>query len=417
MTAPMAGVRVLEVATHVFVPSAASVLAEWGAEVVKVEHPVTGDPYRGLVIHGLHGTYKGLDVNFQLANRGKRSVGLDLKHPDGRALLERLVRESDVFLTNLRPSARRLLRIDVDDLRAVNPSLVYVRGSGQGPRGPHAERAGYDIAAYWSRSGVSALLKPPDAEWPSFPPPAFGDLASGPALAGAVAAALYQRATTGEAPVVDLSLLAMGMWQIQPAIVDRAVRGAPPTAGLTAGRYEMWNPLVQHYRTRDDRFIALVMVDADRHWTALCERLGVSELADDPRFADLEARKANSRACVEALEVVFAARDHDEWCRVLDDFSGAWAPVQDPAELPHDAQVQANGYLGTIDLDDGRGGGDDGGGGGDGLPMVTSPVQFDERPGEPRRPPEHGQHTEEVLLELGLTWDEITALKDAGAIL
>ncbi|WP_426574478.1 CaiB/BaiF CoA transferase family protein [Aquihabitans sp. McL0605] len=400
----MAGVRVLEVASHVFVPVAGAILAEWGAEVVKVEHPVTGDPYRGLATHGLHSTYQGIDLNFQHANRGKRSVAIDLKAPEGRALLARFAAQSDVFLTNLRSSARRHLRIDLDDLRAANPAIVYVRGSGQGARGPHADRAGYDIAAYWSRSGLSSLTAPQDGEPPRFPPPAFGDYAGGLAIAGAISAALYQRAVTGVPSEIDVSLLGVGMWQIQPDIVDAALRG-PGADKPPRDRFATWNPLVEHYRTRDGRLIALVMIDADRNWPDLCAAIGAPELVDDPRFADLAARREHCRECVEALDAIFARRDHADWCEALAGLGGAWAPVQSPGEVAHDPQVVANGYLGEVDL-----------GVGDPLPSVAAPFQFDGRPTPPQRSPEHGEHTEQQLLELGLTWADITALKEAGVI-
>ena len=407
MGGPLSGVRVVEVASHVFVPMAGAVLTEWGAEVIKVEHPRTGDPYRGLVTAGLHRMHGGVDINFLAANRGKRSVGIDLKHPEGRQLLCRLLADADVFATNLRPAARRRLRLDVDEVREDNPSIIYVRGTAFGPQGPDSARGGYDAGAYWGRSGMQHILTPPDAEWPSPARPAFGDVVGGITIAGAISTALYRRATTGEPSVLDASLLAAGMWQVQVDIMNAAIDGAdgagPSRPG--PGRYEAPNPLMLPYRTADGRFITLQMLSSDRYWPELCRALGDPEMASDPRFTDMDRRRGNSRACVEWLEGVFAARDYDEWCRVLGAFEGEWVPVQQPQELPDDAQVRANGYLTRVDV-----------GGGRSVPVVPAPVQFDERPGEPRRAPEPGEHTEAVLLELGLSWEDIDALKRSQVV-
>ncbi len=281
MGGPLSGVRAVEVASHVFVPMAGTVLSEWGADVVKIEHPVTGDPYRGLVTSGLHNEYRGVDPFFQSANRGKRSVGIDLGRPEGRELLGRLVREADVFLTSLRPAARRRLRVEVEDVRADNPAVVYVRGSAFGARGPDAGRGGYDVSAYWARSGMQYVLTPPGAPGRLGTRPAFGDVVGGLTIAGAVSAALFSRASTGHAAVVDASLLASGMWQVQPDIVNAVLGGggatdAPPERARTS------NPLSLPYRTADGRHVALIMVESDRRWPELCAALGHPEMADDP---------------------------------------------------------------------------------------------------------------------------------------
>jgi crotonobetainyl-CoA:carnitine CoA-transferase CaiB-like acyl-CoA transferase len=220
VTGPLAGVRVVEAATHVFVPAAGALLAEWGAAVVKVEEPQRGDPYRGLVTAGIHTLHGGHDPYVQSANRSKRSVGIDLRHPDGRAVLGRLLAAADVFTTSLRAPTLARLGLEVADVRADNPDIVYVRGTAFGARGPDARRGGYDTGAYWARSGMQAVFTPPDAPWPRPTRPAFGDLAAALGLAGAVGAALFRRATTGEPSVVDSSLLAAGMWQLQPDIVN-----------------------------------------------------------------------------------------------------------------------------------------------------------------------------------------------------
>jgi crotonobetainyl-CoA:carnitine CoA-transferase CaiB-like acyl-CoA transferase len=403
MTAPLQGVRVVEVATHVFVPMAGALLAEWGADVVKVEHPLTGDPYRGLVTAGLHPLHDGVDPFFQAANRSKRSVGIDLATPEGRELLGRLLAAGDVFTTNLRPAARRRLGIDVDGVRADNPSIVYASGTAFGSRGPDAGRGGYDAGAYWARSGMQHLFTAPAAPWPAPTRPAFGDVAAALGLAAAVTTALYRRAVTGEATVVDSSLLAAGMWQVQNDVVSARLGDGTHARG--PDRYATWNPLMLPYRTADGRFVALMVLAPDRHWASLCSLIGRPELAGDPRFADLDARRRHARACVELLDAAFAERTLAEWRTVLGGFAGEWAVVQEPAEVHDDSQVRANGYVAGVDT-----------GRGSTLPMVTSPVEFDGTPGAPTRAPEAGEHTEEVLLALGLGWDDIAALKERDVI-
>lgn len=405
MAAPLAGVRVVEVATHVFVPMSGAVLTEWGAEVTKIEHPVTGDPYRGLVTAGLHKLHHGVDPAFQSANRGKRSVAIDLKQPDGRRLLSRILEETDVFVTNLRADALRRLKIEVDDVRADNPSIIYVRGTAFGSKGPEAARGGYDAGAYFGRTGMQYVFTPPGAEWPTTPRPAFGDVVGGLTIAGAISTALYRRSSSGEPSVIDASLLASGMWQLQMDIMNATIGGGAPQRH-TMDRYESWNPLMMNYRTADDRFIALQMLTPDHNWPNFCETIGQPEMVHDPRFVDMEARRRNARACVEWLDGVFAKRSFDEWRQVLAGLDGEWTPVQGPHEMAADPQVQANGYITEMDMESGFS-----------LPVVPSPIQFDEQPGRPRRAPEHGEHTEDVLLGLGLSWDELNTLKENQTIL
>lgn len=403
MASPLSGVRILEVASHVFVPIAGGVLTEWGAEVIKIEHPVTGDPYRGLVTAGLHKSYNGVDPSFQYTNRGKQSVSIDLKKPAGRDLVYRLAAKCDVFLTNFRPDARRRLKIECEDIRAQNSNIIYVRGSGYGQRGPDAQRGGYDAAAYWSRAGFGAALTPKGLEYPIMQRPAFGDVVGGMAIAGAIAAAMYRRATTGEPSIVDVSLLGVGMWQLQPDITHAKLN--PDGPHHAPDRKATWNPLSGTYRTRDGRFIILVMLDADRYWADFCKVIGRPDIIEDPRFIDMPARKVNARACVELLDEVFASRSYADWCEILKHAKGVWSPFQTPLEVHSDPQVAANGYLADVDMINGTP-----------LTLVTSPAQFDETGARPTRAPEHGEHTESTLLGLGLSWDEISTLKEGGVI-
>jgi crotonobetainyl-CoA:carnitine CoA-transferase CaiB-like acyl-CoA transferase len=398
------GVRVVEVASFVFVPLATAVLADWGAEVIKVEHPLTGDPYRGLRTAGITATVDGIDLAFQYANRGKRSIGLDLTKPEGREVLAELVAHADVFATNLRPAVRSRLGLDVEALRAVNPGIVYVRGSGYGQRGPLSETAGLDGTAYWARGAVGGGLTPPDAEWPLTQRPAFGDVMAAMTLAGGVAAALYRRAAEGEPSVVDVALLNVGMWQVQRDILNAQFDGPdPPQVTVTRAQR---NPLTGSYRTRDGRFISLAVTNADVYWKEFCDVIGRPDIVADERFANMEIRQRHGEECVALLDEVFASRTFAEWCDAFAGFSGAWAPVQKAYDVRQDDQARLNGFFTEIETP------------GTTLEVVSSPVSFDDYDG-PRRAsaaPEVGQHTEEILLELGHSWEEITTLKDGGVV-
>jgi len=400
---PLNGIRVLEVASHVFVPIGGGILTEWGAEVIKIEHPETGDPYRGLVTAGLHKSYDGVDPSFQFTNRGKQSVTVDLKQPEGQALIYRLAAECDVFLTNFRPQALRKLHLTCEDIRKHNPQIVYASGTGYGPRGPDAERGGYDSAAYWSRVGFAELFTPPGAEFPTMQRPAFGDVVGGLTVAGAIAAALYRRLATGEPSEVDISLMGVGMWQLQPDIVHAKLNNG--THAHAYDRKATWNPLTGTYRTRDGRFIGLVMLDADKYWADFCQVVGRADMIADPRFVDMAARKENARACVEELDALFASRNYTDWCGILQNAKGVWSPFQTPLELHSDPQVAANGYLADVDMANGSK-----------LTIVTSPAQFDGESVTPTRAPEHGEHTEAVLLAMGFSWEEIVAFKNKSVI-
>jgi len=388
-----------------FVPSGGSVLVDWGAEVIKIEHPVTGDPQRGLITSGLLPGGKGA-VNFMIEqpNRGKKSVGVDLTTPEGREVLMKLVETADVFLTNYLPHVRAKLGIDVDDLRAVNPNIVVARGSGTGPKGRDAGKGGYDGASFWARGGVGVSM--PDREgWPpGQPTPAFGDVMGGLTVAGAIAAALLKRERTGEPSVVDVSLLATAMWQVSPMIIASKLFGFSKIP--QGDRTRSPNPGVGTYRTADDRYIALILLQSDKHWVDFVERLGVPDMATDPRFADSAARAQNGPECIARLDEAFGAHPLEYWKERLDTFDGVWAPFQTLDELYDDPQVQANGYLPSMVA-----------GNGDDVQLVASPAQFDEVAIEVERAPEHGEHTELMLMDLGYDWDTIAAMKESGAIL
>ncbi len=401
----MDGIRVVEVASWTYVPVAGAVLAEWGADVIKIEHPETGDPQRGLAASGLIPTGPGgVSFMMELPNRGKRSVGLDMATEEGHDLLLRLCATADVFLTNFRPQARRKLRIDLDDIRAVNPDIIYVRGSGQGQRGPEAERGGYDGCTFWGRGGPADIISDPEGYPVMQPGPAFGDVIGGLTIAGGISAALYHRQRTGEAVVVDNSLLATSMWATGASSLAAGLFGF---SRMPRGdRRKTPNPIVGNYRTSDGRFLSLVMLESDRYWPDLVTLLGAPELAEDPRFVDARARAENSVAAVTLLDELFAKRTFAEWKEILADAKGVWAPVQTAAEVLEDPQALANGYVRDIEAKSGTV-----------FRIVPSPLQFDEVAPDLTRAPDHGEHTDEVLGELGLDTDTLLELKVKGAIL
>ncbi|MEH0421294.1 CaiB/BaiF CoA transferase family protein [Streptomyces sp. B21-083] len=398
---PLEGIRVIEAAMYGFVPSAGAVLADWGADVIKVEHAVTGDPQRGLRQTGSFRVEGDPNPNVAHANRGKRSLGLDMSRPDGLEVLHELVKGADVFLTSFMPASRARLGIDVDDIRAVNPRIVYARGSAMGPRGPESGKGGYDMTAFWSRAGTAASITPPGTEGMISPPgPAYGDTVSGTNLAGGIAAALLRRERTGETSVVDVSLLGSGLWALGHSIalslhLDRAWEGVTPSAHGSPA-----NPLSGLYRTSDGRYIAFVMLQPAKFWPNVCRCIGRPELADDPRFATAETIAEHTADAVKILREVIASRTLTEWSADLAALDGPWAPVQDTLQAAADHQVRANGYIGRA---------------GD-LELVSSPVQFDVEDTRLGSAPEFAAQTEEILGELGYDWDRILALKASGAI-
>jgi crotonobetainyl-CoA:carnitine CoA-transferase CaiB-like acyl-CoA transferase len=401
----LAGIKVLEVATWTFVPAAGAVLAEWGADVVKVEHPVGGDPQRGLITSGLvPAGAGGVNYMIEVPNRGKRSVGIDLATEGGREILLKLATQSDVFLTNYLPQVRRKLGIDLDDIRAVNPDIIYVRGSGHGTKGPDADKPGYDGVSYWSRGGIAAALTPPTAEWPTGSRPAFGDVMGGMTLAGGIAAALLRRERTGVASTVDVSLLGLAAWNLGPDVTSSKLYENSPIPVFD--RSSSPNPLVGNYRTKDGRYLTLMMLQSDKFWPEVVGLLGLGELLTDDRFADGASRFQNRVELIKIFDDTFAGKTLEEWKTSLASLSGAWGPLQTAVELHDDADIVANGYIPMVTSQAGAQ-----------FAMPVNPVQFDETPVVPSGAPEHGQHTEEVLLELGLSWEDIARHKEQGDVL
>ena len=398
------GYRVLDVGMWTFGPLTAGVLADWGADVIKIEHPETGDPQRGLVTSGLFKDAAVVDFIMEHANRGKRSIGLDLVSADARPVFEQLVARSDVFVTSFRADARQRLRVDVDDIRAINPNIIYARATGDGPRGPET-RGSYDNCSFWARAGSADGAHHPDMAYP-IPQPggAYGDSISALILASGVIAALLHRERTAEALLVDTSLLAVGTWASAFTIAGCAAWNIERFPSMR--RDEIPNPIVNIYRTSDDRFIQLNMLESDRYWADLVAVLGHPELASDPRFADNSARVKHVTECIHLLDSIFAEHTLQEWKDILAGFDGIWAPIQRPSEVIYDPQVVANQYIRDVLAADGST-----------FKLVGVPIQFNEQPTDIRRGPAWGEHTDEVLHELGISEDAIIDLKVKGAVL
>jgi crotonobetainyl-CoA:carnitine CoA-transferase CaiB-like acyl-CoA transferase len=403
MAAVMQGVRILEVAEHTFVPAASALLADLGAEVIKIEHPVRGDAMRGLASSGTVQLGGAVHVLNEHSNRGKQSLGLDLTSGEGVDILYRLAATCDVFLTNKLPSVRTKLKIDVEDIRAHNPAIIYVRGTGQGERGPDADRGSYDSLAYWCRAGISQSLKQYDNA-PGPPGPAFGDSIGAMTIAGGIMGALFHRERTGEATTVDVSLLSTGMWSMGATMALSLQVGQPWAA--PSPNQPRANPLVANYRTKDDRFVSLCCLQAGKYWPEACKViLGRPELARDERFADAAALFANGAEAARLVAEAFADHTLDEWRDRLADFSGQWAVVQDTLEVARDPQTVANGYLMPCTTADGTP-----------FQLVTAPVQYDGEAAPPKRAPDFNEHGDAILEGLGVDWDTIVDLKVRGVI-
>jgi crotonobetainyl-CoA:carnitine CoA-transferase CaiB-like acyl-CoA transferase len=408
MRRPMEGVRILEVAQFTFVPAAGAVLADWGADVIKIEHAERGDAQRGLVrVLGYEANSKGSSF-FPIVegpNRGKRSVGLALEKPSARRVLEELIRRSDVFLTNFLPQARAKLQIDVEDVRAINPDIIYVRGSGFGTRGAEAGKGGYDSTAFWARGGSAAGVTPPGADrMTRMPAGAYGDSMGGMTIAGGIAAALYSRATTGEPSVVDVSLLGVGAWATQFTVNLALMAGGPLPANPPPRHGSVTNPLIGAYLTSDGRWIELAMLQPGRYWAEFCRLAGREELAGDERFDSTEKLMANAGEAAGIVAEVIAGRPFADWVEILSQGEGQWAAVQSAWEVGQDPSLRANGLIApVVDAD------------GVDRELVANPVQFDETPADLTRAPQFAEHTDEVLRSLGLTEDELIALKIDGA--
>ncbi|MBM3491405.1 MAG: CoA transferase [Alphaproteobacteria bacterium] len=395
------GLKVIDCASFIAAPAAATILADFGAEVIKIEPPGEGDPYRQLV--GMPGLPESPhNYCWILDNRSKKGLTLDLKNAAAQAVLRRLVAGADVFITNSPPKVRERLNIAHADLAPLNPRLIYAALTGFGEEGPDADKPGFDSTSWWARSGLMDVVRPNADSPPARSVPGLGDHPTAMALYAAIVTALYRRQLTGKGGMATTSLLANGLWAngcyVQAVLSGAQVPRRPP-------RERAVNAVTNIYRARDDRWFLLAIVREERYWEAFARCLGRPDLLVDPRFATMPARHANASALVAILDEVFAAKDSAEWCVILQANGITFGAIERIEDVRQDPQAVAAGAL--VPHGDDRAGA--------GL-TVNSPVFLD---GEAKRPPAlapgPGEHTEEVLLAAGYDRAEIERLRQAGA--
>lgn len=402
MAGALEGIKVVELAIWAAAPGGGAILADWGAEVIKVEDPHGGDPFRGFLSTGVGAAITSINGAFESDNRNKKSIAVDIRTEEGREIVYRLVERADVFLTNFRPAAVERYRMGYPIIRARNPRIIYVGLTGYGQTGPEKDRAAYDYAGFWARSGIMASMGEPDAPPPS-QRPGMGDHTTSLGVIAATAAALFARERTGVGQEVRLSLFRTGIWvdsiDIQTVLLSRQ--------DITRlSRKSVGNPLFNAYRAKDDKWLYLVMLQSDRHWPVFCQAMGREDLLQDPRFVDAAARRENGSALVVILDTVLETRTRAEWAGIFDAAGIFWGPVQTVEDVIHDPQARENKAFVPLDHPSGQK-----------IELVASPIDFSETPASIRHAaPELGQHTEEVLLAAGYTWEDLAGLREKGVI-
>jgi crotonobetainyl-CoA:carnitine CoA-transferase CaiB-like acyl-CoA transferase len=405
MAGILEGLKIVSMEHMEAIPAASVWLADWGAEVIKVE-PLTGDMWRGT--RRVRGTSTSvqlaggsLQFAFEILNRNKKSLALDLKQEPGKEIAYKLIKGTDIFMSNYEASSLTKLKMDYATLSKINPKLIYVFISGYGRVGPLKDEGGYDRVAAWARAGFQYMLGEP-GETPPMQRGGMMDRTIAPHAVAGVLAALWHREKTGEGQELEISLYHSAVWTLALDI-EAAVIGRPMTK---TARTKQQNPIWNFYRTKDDRWITLGMLQSDRYWSNFCKVIGKPELDKDPRFVDMNARMENCVELIRILDELFATKTIEEWENTLKGYDFIYSRVQSPEEVVADPQARVNNFF--VDLHHPAGN----------IMTIATPVKFIQNPAEVRTSaPEVGQHNEEILLELGYSWEDIARLKEQRVIL
>jgi len=400
MAGVLEGLRILDMGHVVAVPAAGATMADWGADVLKIE-PLTGELARGLI--GRYIEMAGGKFNWyvQLLNRNKKGLAVDLKTEPGREILYKLVREADVFMSNYEANTLKKLKMDYETLSRLNPRLIYGILTGYGTVGPDRNERGFDYAAAWARSGAMYMVGEPG----SIPPPQRGgmmDRVVGAHIVSGIMAALFHREKTGEGQKLEFSLYHTGVWTLAEDI-QPTLGGMPPSKhDRTSARNPLWNS----YRTRDDRWFWLAMLQPDPSWPDFCRAIGIEDLEDDARFNSMEARAEHCEELIGIIDEILITKTMKQWEKIFRKHNCIYGRVASPTEVTTDPQAIANDFFPNLCLPAIE------------AKTIATPVRFCQNPASVRAPaPEIGQHTEEVLLELGYSWEDISGLKEQGIIL
>lgn len=399
---PLHGIKVVDCSTFMQAPLAAGILADLGADVIKIEEPVRGDGYRGLGVGRMLGTEAKRNPNFEYVNRNRRGMTLDLRKSEGMAVLLRMVKGSDIFFHNFRPKAAEKMGIGYERLSGVNPKLIYVHASGWGAKGAERERGAFDIAA-GARAGMMWPNGEPGMEMPQRLTPGICDVAGGFNLAIATLAALHARQVLGKGQCVDVSLFGSAIALNSFVLSHSLFYGSYPPR---VPRPEALNPLYNSYKCADGEWIMLTMLHFEGHWSEFCDAVERKDLEKDPRCTDNVEVARHAKEVIPIVDGIFAQKPLETWMKIFSNRNLIFTPIRKPSDIPNDLQVQENGYV--LDFEHPAYGH---------QKVVGFPYTFSETPASLRRPcPEFGQHTEEVLLEYSYTWDEITRLKEEKVI-